>query len=206
MSNGFKTKLQEITQTVKLGHSDDQQNLIENTHLPTTTTNRRSNKNKKRKEKMKRKDVLEMLKSVKEKKVKQKVNSFPKIQILAKNARGFLKGKNNSLTETLVESNQKQTLAEKKKNKFYVKLRQTLEDTKVRKPILSLRMKMMEKLKAARFRFLNEQIYKTDSKETQKIFNTDPDAFNAYHEGYRQQVRSWPLNPVDVIIKNIKKM
>ncbi|XP_008190460.2 uncharacterized protein LOC661874 [Tribolium castaneum] len=70
----------------------------------------------------------------------------------------------------------------------------------------SLRERMMEKLQAARFRYINEQIYSNDSKEAQKIFKEDPDAFKAYHEGYRQQVTKWPLNPLDVIIKSVKKM
>ncbi|XP_018571592.1 ribosomal RNA-processing protein 8 [Anoplophora glabripennis] len=74
------------------------------------------------------------------------------------------------------------------------------------KPVMTLRQKMMEKLKAARFRFLNEQIYTTDSKEAQRIFKSDPEAFLAYHEGYRQQVKAWPMNPLDIIIKAIKKM
>lgn len=126
---------------------------------------------------------------------------------------GFIKMKNkiletnNSMSEQLLEPNQNQSLTLKKKNKFYGKLRQTLEEVnKVKKPVASLRTKMLERLKAARFRFLNEQIYKTNSKETQKIFKTDPDAFKAYHEGYRNQVKKWPINPVNVIIKNIKKM
>ncbi|XP_056648085.1 ribosomal RNA-processing protein 8 [Diorhabda sublineata] len=95
---------------------------------------------------------------------------------------------------------------DKKKEKFYDKLKYVLEEVKETKPKLSLRQRMMEKLKAARFRFINEQIYTTDSKEAQKLFQTDPDAFKAYHDGYRKQVKMWPLNPLDVIIKSIKKM
>ncbi|KAJ8914605.1 hypothetical protein NQ315_017310 [Exocentrus adspersus] len=79
-------------------------------------------------------------------------------------------------------------------------------EKKREKPILTLRQKMMEKLRAARFRFLNEQIYKTDGKEAQKIFKSDPEAFIAYHEGYRQQVKSWPLNPLDIVISGINRM
>ncbi|KRT82895.1 methyltransferase, partial [Oryctes borbonicus] len=70
----------------------------------------------------------------------------------------------------------------------------------------SLRERMLQKLKASRFRYINEQIYNTDSKETKEYFTKDPDAFLAYHEGYRQQVSKWPLNPIDIIIKSIKKM
>ncbi|KAJ8984887.1 hypothetical protein NQ317_002727 [Molorchus minor] len=71
---------------------------------------------------------------------------------------------------------------------------------------LPFRQRLMEQLKAARFRFLNEQIYTTTSKEAHNIFKRDPEAFMAYHEGYRQQVKKWPLNPLDVIIKSIRKL
>ncbi|XP_076252206.1 ribosomal RNA-processing protein 8 [Rhynchophorus ferrugineus] len=74
------------------------------------------------------------------------------------------------------------------------------------KPALTLRQKMLNKLKAARFRFLNEQIYTTTSREAERIFKTDPESFKAYHEGYKQQVKQWPLNPLDVIVKSVKKM
>ncbi|XP_017776102.1 PREDICTED: ribosomal RNA-processing protein 8 [Nicrophorus vespilloides] len=71
---------------------------------------------------------------------------------------------------------------------------------------LPLRERMMEKLKAARFRYLNEQIYTTDGSEAKAMFQSDPAAFKAYHEGFSQQVNRWPINPVDVIIESIKKM
>lgn len=33
---------------------------------------------------------------------------------------------------------------------------------------------------------------------------SDEDAFKAYHEGFKNQVAKWPLNPLDEIIKYIK--
>lgn len=148
--------------------------------------------------------MLNVIDKFKEKKLHKKNDN-----ILLKKVNNKVKiaeDRKNLMKEQLLKSNGKQSLAMKKKSKFYAKLRHTLEETKIKKPIMSLRSKMLEKLKAARFRFLNEQIYKTNSKETQTIFNTDPDAYKAYHDGYRQQVKSWPLNPVTVIIKSIKKM
>lgn len=71
---------------------------------------------------------------------------------------------------------------------------------------VSLREKMMDKLNSARFRYLNEQMYTKDGKEALKMFQDDPESFKAYHEGYRQQVEKWPLNPLDLIITSIKKM
>lgn len=58
----------------------------------------------------------------------------------------------------------------------------------------------------ARFRYLNEQMYVKESKDAKQIFNEDPTAFGAYHNGYRQQVSKWPLNPLDVIIKDISQL
>lgn len=71
---------------------------------------------------------------------------------------------------------------------------------------LNLREKMLEQLKSARFRMLNEEIYTNNGADAMKYFKKNPEEFQIYHEGYRQQVSKWPINPVDVIIKNIKKM
>lgn len=152
-------------------------------------------------------EILKMLRNVKERKLKQKNMGNKQNKQLMIKMKQIVQNKNNSMNEKLIELKQNQSLSLKKKDKFYKKLRKNLEDiNKVKKPVASLRTKMMEKLKAARFRFLNEQIYTINSKETQKIFKTDPDAFKAYHEGYRNQVKKWPVNPVNIIIKGIKKM
>lgn len=112
-----------------------------------------------------------------------------------------------SFTENLLEQPKTSSQRMNKKAKFFEKLKGALHSTNVeKKPIQTLRQKMMEKLKAARFRFINEQIYTTDGKEAQKIFQNDPDAFKAYHDGYRKQVKSWPMNPLDVVIDAAKKM
>lgn len=65
---------------------------------------------------------------------------------------------------------------------------------------------LRENLKGSRFRFLNEQMYKQTGEESMKIFREDETAFRAYHEGYRHQVEQWPMNPLDRIIKNMKKL
>lgn len=70
----------------------------------------------------------------------------------------------------------------------------------------SLRQRMISKLRSSRFRYLNETLYNNDSSESKKLFKNDPDAFQAYHEGYKQQVEQWPINPLDIIISSIKKM
>lgn len=101
----------------------------------------------------------------------------------------------------------------KKRKKQLQKLKQMLEEKpnqtikkKESERNLTLRQKMMKKLKAARFRYLNEQIYTTTGKETEKIFRQDPESFKAYHEGYKLQVKQWPVNPLDKIVASISKM
>lgn len=65
---------------------------------------------------------------------------------------------------------------------------------------------LRESLKGSRFRFLNEQMYKQSGKESMEIFKEDETAFTAYHEGYRHQVLQWPMNPLDRIINNMKRL
>jgi len=55
------------------------------------------------------------------------------------------------------------------------------------------------------FRYINEQLYKSGGKDAKEYFEAEPEAFEAYHEGYQQQVQQWPINPLDVIIKALKK-
>jgi ribosomal RNA-processing protein 8 len=71
---------------------------------------------------------------------------------------------------------------------------------------LTLRDKMMMHLRASRFRFINETLYNSESTQSRQYFKEDPDAFKAYHDGYKQQLEQWPINPLDIIISSIKKM
>jgi len=43
-------------------------------------------------------------------------------------------------------------------------------------------------LDAARFRYVNEQLYTHPSTSAVQLFKEDPNAFEAYHRGYKQQV------------------
>ena len=61
------------------------------------------------------------------------------------------------------------------------------------------------KLKASRFRFLNELLYTQTGRKSLEMFTQDPDAFQTYHQGYSDQVKKWPLNPLDLIVKAIMK-
>ncbi|KAL3942633.1 MAG: hypothetical protein SGBAC_003205 [Bacillariaceae sp.] len=61
------------------------------------------------------------------------------------------------------------------------------------------------RLSGSRFRILNEELYTKDSKDSFARFSKNPELFEQYHEGFRQQASSWPVNPVDVIVKWITK-
>ena len=65
---------------------------------------------------------------------------------------------------------------------------------------------LRDSLKGARFRFLNEKLYSITSQEAIEHFRKHPDDYKHYHEGFRAQVAHWPFNPVDLIIKKIKKL
>ncbi|XP_011871561.1 PREDICTED: ribosomal RNA-processing protein 8-like [Vollenhovia emeryi] len=71
---------------------------------------------------------------------------------------------------------------------------------------LTLRDRMMAQLKASRFRYINEILYDSDSSQSKRYFKTDPDAFVAYHAGYKQQLAQWAVNPLDVVISSIKNL
>ncbi|EHY66893.1 hypothetical protein NERG_00533 [Nematocida ausubeli] len=57
--------------------------------------------------------------------------------------------------------------------------------------------KLEGSLKGAKFRVLNEVLYRKKEK------NIDPELFKKYHEGYREQAAKWPFNPVDRVIKQL---
>ncbi len=67
-----------------------------------------------------------------------------------------------------------------------------------------LQASMRQKLVSARFRHLNENLYRTSSTDSFKQFQENPDMFEEYHEGFRQQVASWPENPVDGYIRELE--
>ncbi|WFC97505.1 25S rRNA (adenine(645)-N(1))-methyltransferase [Malassezia yamatoensis] len=65
--------------------------------------------------------------------------------------------------------------------------------------LTSLQSSMLNSLKGARFRSINEQLYTNASVEARRMMLEDPKIFHEYHDGFRQQVRKWPTNPVDRI-------
>lgn len=70
--------------------------------------------------------------------------------------------------------------------------------------LTALQQKMHKKLMGGKFRWINEKLYTSSSAESLKMFQKDPSLFSAYHEGFSSQVKSWPKNPVDIIIQQLK--
>lgn len=64
----------------------------------------------------------------------------------------------------------------------------------------SLREKLQNKLESGRFRYINEKLYSINSLSAFKLFKSEPELFDAYHEGFSSQVQKWPVNPVDTMI------
>ena len=68
-----------------------------------------------------------------------------------------------------------------------------------------LQAAMRQKLISARFRHLNETLYTAPSTTSLDLFSQNPEMFEDYHSGFRQQVTTWPANPVDSFIRMIRE-
>jgi hypothetical protein len=66
-----------------------------------------------------------------------------------------------------------------------------------------LQQKMQKKLQGSQFRWINEQLYTTESTKSFDLFQKQPELFDLYHQGFASQVEQWPVNPVDVFIEEI---
>ncbi|SBT71027.1 ribosomal RNA-processing protein 8, putative [Plasmodium malariae] len=55
------------------------------------------------------------------------------------------------------------------------------------------------------FRYINEFMYTNKSETVQKKLNETKNVFNIYHMGYKNQKDKWPNNPVNDIIKYLRK-
>ncbi|KAF8897406.1 ribosomal RNA-processing protein 8 [Infundibulicybe gibba] len=63
--------------------------------------------------------------------------------------------------------------------------------------LTSLQQTMKQSLDGARFRIINEQLYKTSSTQAHEMVRADPHVYEEYHTGFRRQVQLWPTNPVE---------
>ena len=82
-----------------------------------------------------------------------------------------------------------------------------ISTVKVDKSEIAEESEARKKLKSSRFRFLNEKLYTQSGTESFKMFKKDDEGlhtFKTYHEGYAEQVKKWPIDPLDLIIRYIK--
>ncbi|CAF1055727.1 unnamed protein product [Didymodactylos carnosus] len=65
--------------------------------------------------------------------------------------------------------------------------------------------KLLAHMSSSRFRYLNEQLYRSTSSQAEELFKSDPQAFYAYHRGFDDSMKKWPNNPLNDIIKYVNK-
>ncbi|KAK0535242.1 25S rRNA (adenine645-N1)-methyltransferase [Tilletia horrida] len=66
-----------------------------------------------------------------------------------------------------------------------------------------LQKAMSQKLAGARFRTINETLYTQSSRAAVELMEREPGTLAEYHSGFREQVKGWPKNPVDVLARRI---
>ncbi|KAF9263536.1 hypothetical protein L218DRAFT_927209 [Marasmius fiardii PR-910] len=87
----------------------------------------------------------------------------------------------------------------------FVKPAKVVEDYHSNNSLTTLQKNMKQSLEGARFRLINELLYKKDSTEAQRLMQEDPSMYKDYHVGFRHQVQSWPTNPADHFISILAK-
>lgn len=73
-------------------------------------------------------------------------------------------------------------------------------NSKASPALTALQAQMLSKLSGSRFRTINEKLYTTASDEAVRMIDAAPAMFDEYHQGFREQVRLWPKNPLDRIV------
>ncbi|THH33567.1 hypothetical protein EUX98_g517 [Antrodiella citrinella] len=71
--------------------------------------------------------------------------------------------------------------------------------------LTDLQAKMQNSLHGARFRWINETLYKSDSEHAHQMMRENPSVFSEYHTGFRHQVQSWPVNPVSHYVATLSR-
>ncbi|KAJ3992817.1 ribosomal RNA-processing protein 8 [Lentinula boryana] len=82
-------------------------------------------------------------------------------------------------------------------------LEQSHNDSDSSSGLTSMQKNMKQKLEGARFRILNQTLYESKSGDARRMMQEDPTVYTEYHNGFRQQVLSWPTNPVDHYVQNL---
>jgi hypothetical protein len=62
-----------------------------------------------------------------------------------------------------------------------------------------------KRLDGSRFRWINEKLYTMDSLMAKEMFQSNPVLYEVYHRGFKAQVEKWPVNPLDLIIADVRK-
>ena len=87
---------------------------------------------------------------------------------------------------------------------------EVVENSKIApKPTLKLSKLQQEheaRLESSKFRWLNETLYTKPSQESFQLFQNNPELYDIYHTGFSNQAGKWPLNPVDLIIKDLSRL
>ena len=69
----------------------------------------------------------------------------------------------------------------------------------------SLLESFQNELEGSKFRYINEVLYTSRSDQAEQLFKKEPHLFTEYHKGYVNQVKQWPINPLDSIIEYLKE-
>ncbi|QLG71247.1 hypothetical protein HG535_0B02860 [Zygotorulaspora mrakii] len=107
-------------------------------------------------------------------------------------------------TSSIKKNEKKRPLDDKSETLANKKMSKPAVTSAAKKELTPLQQKMMAKLTGSRFRWINEQLYTISSKDALKLIKEQPQLFDEYHEGFRSQVKSWPQNPIDVFVDQIK--
>jgi len=85
--------------------------------------------------------------------------------------------------------------------KFHDNINNNKAKKKTSKEIITSRIS--NSLDDAKFRLLNEKLYKSSSDEAYKYFQSNSDDFITYHKGFSSQAKKWPSNPNNLILKTL---
>ena len=102
-------------------------------------------------------------------------------------------------TKKLIEANKKAIFEIEKE----MKSQQKNDTTQKKNKKLVISSKLSNDLDDAKFRLLNEKLYKSSSKEALSYFQSNSEDFITYHKGFSLQAKKWPSNPNDLILKTL---
>lgn len=115
--------------------------------------------------------------------------------------------KNKSPAHKSVQQNDKHLFKKSTTNNEYVTSSSSSPTTSSSSSskLSALQLKFTKKLEGARFRQINEKLYTVKGSASFSDFQKEPNLFDIYHQGFREQASHWPENPLDTIINAIKK-